>query len=310
MKRLKIRYGEIQGYENLETHPSGHPASLIFTERFEIDTPVGRIIPQYSIEDHGRKVLKPACFYENGILRKTPVQDEAYIETPYGTVSAEMVLFYDDESLKKIFPLNGKLSGYWGEKDEYALCEEFSLALPSGPVNAKVISLTFYRSQRIRSLTLWPGERIEALTPAGTIPVRVGLSFYENGAVKSAEPAEPCDIHTPIGTIAAYDNDPLGIVGDVNSLKFDSSGALAGLSTVTHSIRVTDRAGEQKLYTPGEKKGLCSDLSTVRVPLVIEFMDGNVRFHRKPEMVHSMKECTFELMEWEKGALNPLYECG
>ena len=306
---LRTKYGNIEDYQNLETFPSGQPSSVVFTGHFEIDTPAGVIIPQYAVEEHGRQALKPVTFYTNGNLRKVPLQDASYITTRYGRLSAEMVIFHDDGSVKKLFPLNGKLSGYWGEQDEYTLAEDLALQLPSGPVEARVISITFFPSGSIRSLTLWPGETIEAATPAGRLQARVGISFYEDGAVRSVEPAGPSPVETRIGTIYAYDNDPLGIVGDVNSLKFDESGRVTTLSTTTSAIRVTDPSGNQFLYTPLEKAGLCSDLTTVTVPLVIEFTGDTVRFGKDSRSSHPLSGCTFEVTAHTKEAANPVYEC-
>ena len=151
MEVLKTKYGEIPGYLNLEKHASGNPKSLIFTDRVELETPVGVIVPQYSVDDQGRQQLKPVFFYENGNIRKAPLQDAAYIKTKFGKLSAELVMFYDDEGLKKLFPLNGKLSGYWGEKDEYNLAEDLELPLPCGTIRAKIINIVFYKNGNVNS---------------------------------------------------------------------------------------------------------------------------------------------------------------
>lgn len=309
MKALKTKYGVITGYQNLEKHASGNPASLIFTQRVEMETPVGVLVPQYSVEDHGRKALKPVTFYDNGNIRKAPLQDLAYIKTKFGKLSAELVLFYNDESLKKIFPLNGKLSGYWGEKDEYALAEDLDLPLPCGTIRAKVISMAFYKTGNVKSITLWPQETIEVKTPAGTVGVRIGIAFYEDGSVKSVEPAEPHGVETKIGKISAYDNDPEGIIGDINSLQFDSNGDVTCLSSTHNTITVKKASGEVVSYTPSEKASLCSDLITITVPLQIEFIKGKVRFNKSVSDEYDISECTFEVAKYEKKVAAPFYEC-
>ena len=211
----------------------------------------------------------------NGNIRKAPLQDAATIETKFGKLSAELVMFYNDESLKKIFPLNGKLSGYWGEKDEYALAEDIDLPLSCGTIRAKVIN----------------------------------IAFYEDGAVKSVEPAEPCDVETKIGKISAYDNDPEGIIGDTNSLQFDSDGEVTSLSTTHNTITVKKASGETVVYTPSEKASLCSDLVTVTVPLQIELINGKVRFNKSVSDEYDISECSFEVIKYEKKVANPFYEC-
>nr|WP_320193951.1 hypothetical protein [uncultured Desulfobacter sp.] len=309
MEALTTKYGEISGYQNLEKHASGNPASLIFTERLEINTSVGVIIPQYSVDDHGRRVLKPIVFYDNGNLRKAPLQEAAEIETKYGKISAELVMFYNDETLKKLFPLNGKLSGYWGEKDEYALAEDLEVQLPSGTIKAKLINLVFYKNGNIKSITLWPQETVEAKTPVGTIPVKVGISFYEDGSVKSVEPAEPCTVETKIGKISAYDNDPEGIMGDINSLQFDSQGEVTALSTTKNAIIIRNEAGGQIRYSPSEKESLCSENVGVTIPLQIEFTSETVRFNHSASEEYNLSECSFEVVDYGQKALNPFFIC-
>ena len=310
METLKTKYGVIPGYQNLETHASGNPASLVFTERVEIETPVGVIVPQYSVDDHGRKIVKPVYFYDNGNIRKAPLQDAAAIETKYGKLTAELVMFYDDELLKKLFPLNGKLSGYWGEKDEYRLAEDLELQLPCGTLNAKVINIAFYKNGNIKSITLWPQETFEAKTPAGIMRVRIGIAFYEDGSVKSAEPAEPYDIETKIGKIVAYDNDPEGIMGDINSLRFDREGDVTSLSTTDNAIIVKSVTGETVIYAPSEKESLCSEQVTIAIPLQIEFINGTVRFNKSASDVYDLAEFSFEVIKYEKKVADPRYECG
>ena len=309
MDVVKTRYGVVPGYLNLEKYASGNPASLIFTERFEIKTPVGVIVPQYSVDDHGRRMLKPVNFYDNGNIKKAPLQEVAYIETKYGKISAELLMFYNDELLKKLFPLNGKLSGYWGEKDEYTLSKEFELQLPCGTIRAKIINIGFYKNGNIKSITLWPQEAVEVKSPIGTMRIRVGLSFYEDGSLKSAEPAGPYIVETKIGKISAYDNDPEGIMGDINSLQFDSKGEVTALSTTNDVIIVKAVSGGEVRYAPSEKESLCSEQVAITVPLQIEFINGKVRFNKSISDEYDFSEYSFEVVKYEKKAVDPCYEC-
>ena len=309
MEMLKTKYGVVPGYQNLEKYASGNPASLIFTERVEIETPVGVIVPQYSVDDHGRRILKPVYFYDNGNIKKAPLQDAACIETKYGEISAEFVIFYNDELLKKLFPLNGKLSGYWGEKDEYTLSKELELQLPCGTIKAKIINIVFYKNGNIKSITLWPQETVEAKTPIGTMRIRVGIAFYEDGSIKSAEPAQPYAVETKIGKISAYDNDPEGIMGDMNSLQFDSKGDVTALSTTNNVIIVKTASGGEVRYAPSEKESLCSEQVAITVPLQIEFINGTVRFNKSISDEYNFSEYAFEVIKYEKKAVNPCYEC-
>jgi len=309
VEALKTKYGAITGFQNLERYDSGTPASLIFTEQFEIKTPVGTIIPQYWVDDHGRRALKPVNFYNNGQLKKAPLQEAADIKTQYGIISAELVMFYDDGSLKKLFPLNGKLSGYWGEKDELTLAKDLELALPCGTIKAKPINLAFYRNGNIKSITLWPQETVEVQTPLGTMPVHVGISFYENGSVKSVEPAKPHTVETKIGSMSAYDNDPEGIMGDINSLQFNEQGEITALSTTENAIILKNPAGGQIKYSPSEKESLCSENTSVTIPLQIEFTSETIRFNHSVSEEYNLSECSVEVIGYGQKALNPFFIC-
>ena len=309
METLKTKYGETTGYQNLEKYASGNPASLIFTERVEIKTPVGVIVPQYSVDDHGRRVLKPVSFYDNGNIKKAPLQEAANIETKYGKISAELVMFYNNELLKKLFPLNGKLSGYWGEKDEYALAKDLELKLPCGTVKAKIMNIVFYENGNVKSITFWPQETVEAKTPIGTMRIRVGISFYEDGSIKSVEPAEPYTVETKIGKISAYDNDPEGIMGDINSLQFDNQGEITALSTTQNAIILRNEAGGEVRYTPSKKESLCSENVAVTIPLQIEFTSETVRFNHSASEEYNLSECSIEVIGYGKKSANPFFIC-
>ncbi|WP_321491651.1 hypothetical protein [uncultured Desulfobacter sp.] len=309
MKTLTTKYGAVPGYQNLETHTSGNVASLIFTERVEIKTPVGVIVPQYSIEDHGRRILKPVFFYDNGNIKKAPLQDAACIDTNYGKIAAELVMFYNDGVLKKLFPLNGKLSGYWGEKDEYTLAEDLELSLPCGRIRAKMINIAFYESGNVKSITLWPQEIVEVSTPIGSMRIRVGISFYEDGSIKSVEPAQPFVVETKIGKISAYDNDPEGIMGDINSLQFSKLGEVTSLSTINTAILVKTVSGEEVKHAPSEKESLCNEQMTVTVPLQIEFINEKIRFNKSVSDEYYFPENSFRAVNYEKKAANPFYVC-
>ena len=309
MEALKTQYGTITDYQNLERYDSGNPASLIFTERFELKTPVGNVIPQYLVDDHGRRALKPATFYDNGILKKAPLQEAVLVETKYGKISAELVMFYDDGTLKKLFPLNGKLSGYWGEKDEFALTQDLELTLPCGTIKAKPINLTFYKNGTIKSITLWPQETVEIQTPIGAMRVHVGISFYEDGSVKSVEPVEPHTVETKIGPISAYDNDPEGIIGDINSLQFNEQGEVTALSTTKNAIILKNPAGGQIKYAPSEKESLCSENVSVTIPLQIEFTNEMIRFNHSASEEYNLSECSVEVIGYGQKNLNPFFIC-
>ncbi|MEI6891668.1 MAG: hypothetical protein V5783_05795 [Pontiella sp.] len=309
MKDVNTTYGVLKDYLNLRMHSSDQPASVLITGPTEFETPYGTLIPQYEVEDLGRKEHKYVLFHPNGTVRKVPLQDALDIETKYGTLSAEMVLFYNNGALKKLFPLTGKLSGYWTEKNEYGLAKNLSLALPSGDITAKIISLGFLKSGNIQSITLWPGEIISVQTAAGLIETRTGIAFYENGNVKSLEPLHPTAVKTAIGTVEAFDNDPDGISGDLNSLNFDLEGTISSLYTTSSQVTVTIDSETEKNYQPTEKESLCSESVKVSVPLMIEFLGDQVRFNQSSDDVYDVAACSFKIEKYVADLKIPCYEC-
>jgi hypothetical protein len=58
--------------------------------------------------------------------------------------------------------------------------------LPVGKFSAKTISLHFYRSGALKSLTLWPGQRITIETPVGPVRTRTGFSLHENDSHRTS----------------------------------------------------------------------------------------------------------------------------
>ncbi len=309
MNAVYTKYGAIKDYLNLEMYGSDQPASLMLTGCAEIETPYGTLRPQYEVEDMGRKEHKCIVFHPNGTVRKVPLQDKQDIETNYGSITSEMLLFYDNGALKKLFPLTGKLSGYWTEEKEYALAEDLNMTLPSGEITAKMISLGFFKSGNIRSLTLWPGESVSMNTAAGNIKIRTGISFYEDGNIRSLEPLFPTPVETSIGTLEAFDNDPDGISGDINSLCFDQSGKVSALCTTSNRVIVTIDSDTQKTYEPMVKESLCSESVKVAVPLNIEFIGDKVRFNKSNHNVYDIAGCSFEIEAYVANLVIPRYEC-
>ena len=60
-----------------------------------------------------------------------------------------------------MFLLDGKLSGYWSEDDEYNLAKTYKFNFEFASFEAKVISLHFYKTEELKSITLWPKERVK-----------------------------------------------------------------------------------------------------------------------------------------------------
>ena len=247
-------------------------------EEIVIKTSVGEIIPIYSVEDQGRKKLTPVKYYKDGSIRSISLQDATLIKTSIGEISAELITFYKDGSLCRLFPLNGKLSGYWTEENEVKLAETLSISTPVGDIKAKAIYIHFHETGKLKSVTFWPEEKLPLSTPLGIIPVRKGISFHKCGTLASCEPGKPTKITTPIGNIEAFDPNPNGMSGEKNSLAFSENGTLTAISTTSSSIKVLENNEIITTYQPAVVTSLCSDDEFSLEALQIEFREKEVGF--------------------------------
>ncbi|WP_419784210.1 hypothetical protein [Maridesulfovibrio sp.] len=246
-------------------------------------TEAGELVAQYSTDDLRRKTLQPVQTYANGTVKSLPLEDRTPIFTPLGIIEAEMVTFYESGKLKRVFPLNGKLSGYWSQEDEGRLADPLTIDTPAGPLNAKVISLCFFEDGGLRSMTLWPGEELTVQTPVGPIKTRVGISFSPSGRIRSLEPAEPTPVPTRIGMINVFDSDAVGINGDLNSLVFDNQGQVAGLSTTLSMVRARHYSGRKFIFAPESRESLCSESEEEIVPMRMLFDGQGVEIGLNPK---------------------------
>lgn len=301
-------YGELQGVEFRTLFSNGKTDGCLVRQENMLHTPYGDLIPQYEAEDMGRRTLKPFYFYKNGSIKSVPLQSQTLIRTPAGGIPAELVTFFDSGSIKRIFPLDGKLSGYWTAKNEFALAEALTIESPLGSLTSKFIGLQFYESGALKSLTLWPGEFLTLSTPAGQIRVRTGIAFYEDGSIRSLEPAGVVRVETPVGTMTAYDNDPQGIHGDLNSLEFDNDGSIKALKTVAEEIMVIDQLGNPNLFAPWLKDNPCGSERKVVVPMKVRFSKGRIIFEERQESF-SLEHCRIEIRPFDRKAGDPGYSC-
>jgi len=308
MTDFKTIYGELRGVEFRTLYSNGKTDGCLVREENILSTPYGDLIPQFEAEDMGRRHLKPFYFYKSGAIKSVPLQTQTLLRTPVGGVPAELVTFYESGALKRLFPLDGKLSGFWTAKNEFALAEELTIESPLGSLRAKFIALQFFESGALKSLTLWPGEFLTLSTPAGQIRVRTGIAFYENGAIRSLEPAGVVKVETPIGELTAYDNDPQGIHGDLNSLQFSPEGGVMALKTVSEEITVIDQLGNPRLFAPWLKDNPCGAQRKVVVPLKVRFSKGRIIFDDRQESF-SMEQCRVEIRAFDRKAGDPAYSC-
>lgn len=307
METIQTKYGVLKGISSAECYKQGTLKECILTVYNELLTPYGKLIPQYEQDHVRRKYASSLSFYESGHIKSIMLNEQTSIKTALGTFPAEKLTFYEDGKLKRLFPVNGKLTGYWTEDNEYALASEHRFKFGFGEMTNKVMSLHFYPSGKLKSLSLWPKEEAEIQLDLGTIPIRIGMSFYESGQLKSCEPAKPTPVKTPIGTIMAYNNQAIGIHGDANSLQFYEDGTLKVLVTSTDKIEIYDEEQHKSCYAPEEKRSLIHDKGYDIAPLSIAFYQEKVSMNE--EIEYALDRYSFTIVHNFKTVQPPCHDC-
>jgi hypothetical protein len=293
INNFKTKYGFLNGITNYTLYANDTLNECILNENNELITSYGTLIPQYEDAEIRRKHLHSLSFYDTGNLKSISLQNKSYIDTSIGILPAEYLNFYDDGKIKRLLPLNGKLSGYWSEEDEFQLAEDIELNLNFGTIKKKLIGIQFYKSGNIKSLTFWPSEKLYIPWKEEIISVKSGISFYETGNIKSLEPKIPFAVKTPIGVLTAYDTTACGINGDINSLCFSEEGEITALSTSSNIVEVIDNHNDAFIFKPQVRASMLSDAALERIPLRIEFFSNRVSFNNNKGFIIS--ECKFNI---------------
>ncbi|MCB2293865.1 hypothetical protein LGK95_10065 [Clostridium algoriphilum] len=271
MEGFLTKYGQLKGISNIEYYSEGVIKECKLSQYCKIKTMYGDLIPQYDESEVRRKYKRSLAFYESGNMQCISFQKQTVIDTSIGKLPAELALFYDGGKVKRIFPLNGKITAYWTEQNEYELAEELDFNFKFGNFKKKVIGINFYESGDVKSLTLWPRDFINIPSIYGVIETRIGLSLYQNGVIKSCEPRKHTAINSIIGELHAFDLGASGLNGDRNSLNFNEDGTVKSLSTSTDIIIVQDIFGQLIVYKPELKPNNFNELIMDIIPLKIEF---------------------------------------
>jgi len=303
MNMLETRYGTLSGISNSMTYPDGSVQSCILEAENRIQTSVGELIPQYRVAELGerqKKYRSSLGFFENGQIKSASLDRAMPLQTPLGIFEAELVTFYDTGAMNRLFPLNGQVDGYWSEKKEGEMAKVLDFDLPVGKFSAKIISLHFYRSGALKSLTLWPGQRITLATPVGPMRVRTGFSLYEDGALRSVEPFVAVELATPVGRVKAFDAEMLGMNADQNSIQFSPTGTLTSVKTIHTGLLVTSAARVTTIIEPLETTSLIDITEMRTVPMQISFTESMVTVIAKDTHRFDRANHTFETFEREQ----------
>lgn len=266
----------LRGLSRRENYPDGRLKSCMLEQENRILTPVGELIPRWSGENTRAKHTPSVSFFPDGAIQKLALETQTEISTPAGTLPAELLLFYKNGALRKVFPLNGRLDGYWTLEDEARLCHPVSLPVQGTVRSLKIISVHFYPSGALKSLTLWPGETMTLQVQGRDIPVRSGAAFYEDGSLRSLEPALPAEIITPVGPVWAYDALAMGIHGESGSLAFDRQGNVTALTAEKELLKVLPVRGLPRLIRRTLRPHPLEEELQEAVPLRLRFAQEQV----------------------------------
>jgi antitoxin component YwqK of YwqJK toxin-antitoxin module len=299
------QYGEIKGISENSTYPGGSLKDCVIKERVELHTPLGLLTPQYEHSEVRRKHIYSVSFYENGKMSRIALNEQTRMKTPVGILPAELITFYENGNIKRLFPLNGQISGFWSEDDEYTLAGEFSFHFSFGDIKAKIIGIYFYEDGKIQSLTFWPKDIVSIKTPIGEQRVRIGFSLYPDGSIKSFEPAEPIDVMTPAGIINSYDTNANGIAGDKNSINFTEEGKIKSLITTNTKISVTGH-NTVKTYSPAYIRDM-DEHEIFFLSLKVSFDNDKVTFNDRDEYL--IRENIFVIERYIMPKQNSCSDC-
>lgn len=285
------KYGTLTGISFLETYTDGSLKGCAFDEANTITTPVGILVPQHGPAKLRNREGLALEFFKSGQIKSIDLENATEVITSLGNLSAERISFYESGRIHRLFPLNGRINGYWTEHDEYSLAKAMAFDLAVGAFSTKVVSLCFYESGALKSLTMWPQETIEINSPDGLMKVRYGFSLYENGQLKSFEPALPEPIVTPIGIVIAYDSNAHGINCDENSVTYSPTGVIRSLITGHNGLMITTPEGKQ-FVQPLMKPGPLDPEVLVPQPMTIVFSDGKMEIIQDDIVTVNLKTAT------------------
>lgn len=297
-------FSNLNGVTSSTTAADGSVVGCMLSACNEIKTACGTLVPKWQDENVRRKNIPAVSFYPDGALKTVDLDAQTPVSTPIGEYPAEFLTFYPSGALRRLFPVNGRISGYWTQEDEAALCPKLSFRLFCGAFQAKMISLHFYESGALRSLAFWPGESVVLRTNVGVLPVRGGAAFYEDGSLESAEPAHPLPVQTPVGVITAFDSAALSLHGDQNSLSFYPDGAMRTVATSSDRVEVILADHSAVTYAPAQIPDPLLDDRTITVPLRLTFEeDGTVKLDNGQQSgSYALADCCFRTVTPEGGS--------
>ncbi|WP_171788418.1 hypothetical protein [Clostridium beijerinckii] len=293
MEKIITKYGILNDAIIAEYYSTGEPEAYKVEEYSELKVLDYNLVPLHGFVDERRKEFPPVKVFKNGNIKSISLNDLTVINTSIGVFEVEKITFYEDGEINRLFPLDGRLSGYWTEDDEYKLAKAYKFSFDFSSFEAKIMSLHFYETQELKSITLWPKERIKINLAEYNFAGRIGVSLYKSGKIKSCEPLIATNIKTPIGKIEAYDVNAMGIHGDSNSLEFYEDGSIKSLITSTNTITIKTSEGDTIFHSPKKIRLYSNSEVLDTITLKVEFIDDKVIIDKQYE--YEIKENKFEI---------------
>ena len=227
----------------------------------KVKTRYGTFTACSDASDLRKKYRAPVEYHPDGSLKSIYLQDAEEVTLPAGRFQAELMTFYEDGSIKRLFPLYGKLSSYWDVEDEIKDAPEYVFSVNGRELKIRPQCIYFYPSGKIRSITLWPGDTISVDTSIGPVTSKLGVEIYEDGKIRSIEPVFGTSFATCYGEAKPFMIRKHMLHAEDASLRFDEEGNLISFATLQTKVEVNG-----KVYKAGD----------YRSPLIIHLGDGSL----------------------------------
>jgi len=215
-----------------------------------INTQAGTLILRESMPDQRSRDRESMTFYPAGELKSAYLEGCQKVVTPIGEKKAELITFYKSGAVKRVFPSYGSINGFWSEEEERQMVPVNSVRMLGVEIEGRISCYSFYETGSLKSITLYPGERVEFIWKRKLWKARYGISFYLNGELAAFEPATTHMIELENGIFQAYDSMAVGIHGEGGSLKFYPDGRIKSLKSCVSAICL----GEEKKILVEPKK--------------------------------------------------------
>ena len=295
MESILTKYGLLRGAVNKAAHPDGSPRDVRLLAENRLNTNYGELIPRHDLPGDARlRFGTDLMFYGNGDLRYIAFKSRTHISTRYGDFPCISAMFYEGGGLKHLFMEDMDDVCGMGEAMELELADKQRILLDFGIVDARIAGITFHAGGAIESVTFVPDETAVLDTPNGSVKLKHGMTFHENGSVRALEPAEPLLVDTPIGELIAFDAEADASRKLSHSLEFFPDGEVKSLTSVTNIITATNGKDEMVFKPCSHINSYFNEL-TEYYPFRLSFINGMVIIKNNETHILKLDDYCFEV---------------